>query len=87
MSHKKLRPFIVKVSVLGYFPLYTIYYIPIFYSIHIPCVLIIHLKYINIIHSIVHRPPGSKTLNVVTRLNKCRPECELRVAHTAHRTH
>ena len=22
MSHKKLRPFIVKVSVLGYFPLY-----------------------------------------------------------------
>ena len=23
MSHKKLRPFIVKVSVLGYFPLYT----------------------------------------------------------------
>ena len=30
MSHKKLSPFIVKVSVLGYFPLYTlicIYYI------------------------------------------------------------
>ena len=25
MIHKKLRPFIVKVSVLGYFPLYTIY--------------------------------------------------------------
>ena len=23
MSHKMLRPFIVKVSVLGYFPLYT----------------------------------------------------------------
>ena len=23
MSHKKLRPFIVKVSVLGYFPLYN----------------------------------------------------------------
>ena len=23
MSHKKLRPFIVKVSVLGYFPLYV----------------------------------------------------------------
>ena len=23
MSHKKLRPFIVKVSVLGYFPLFT----------------------------------------------------------------
>ena len=23
MSHKKLRPFIVKMSVLGYFPLYT----------------------------------------------------------------
>ena len=22
MSHKKLRPFVVKVSVLGYFPLY-----------------------------------------------------------------
>ena len=22
MSHKKIRPFIVKVSVLGYFPLY-----------------------------------------------------------------
>ena len=27
MSHKKLRPFIVKVSVLGYFPLY-IYQVP-----------------------------------------------------------
>ena len=25
MSHKKLRPFIVKVSVLGYFPLYEPY--------------------------------------------------------------
>ena len=25
MSHKKLRPFIVKVSVLGYFPLYAFY--------------------------------------------------------------
>ena len=24
MSHKKLRPFIVKVSVLGYFPLYIL---------------------------------------------------------------
>ena len=24
MSHKKLRPFIVKVSVLGYFPLYSL---------------------------------------------------------------
>ena len=23
MSHKKLRPFIIKVSVLGYFPLYS----------------------------------------------------------------
>ena len=23
MNHKKLRPFIVKVSVLGYFPLYV----------------------------------------------------------------
>ena len=23
MSHKKLRPFIVKVSVIGYFPLYA----------------------------------------------------------------
>ena len=27
MSHKKLRPFIVKVSVLGYFPLHIITYI------------------------------------------------------------
>ena len=26
MSHKKLRPFIVKVSVLGYFPLLIIYW-------------------------------------------------------------
>ena len=26
MSHEMLRPFIVKVSVLGYFPLYTIIY-------------------------------------------------------------
>ena len=26
MSHKMLRPFIVKVSVLGYFPLYIQYY-------------------------------------------------------------
>ena len=25
MSHKMLRPFIVKVSVLGYFPLYFVY--------------------------------------------------------------
>ena len=30
MSHKKLRPFIVKVSVLGYFPLH--YETPIAYS-------------------------------------------------------
>ena len=27
MSHKMLRPFIVKVSVLGYFPLYIYIYI------------------------------------------------------------
>ena len=27
MSHKMLRTFIVKVSVLGYFPLYGFYYI------------------------------------------------------------
>ena len=26
MSHKMLRPFIVKVSVLGYFPLYINYF-------------------------------------------------------------
>ena len=26
MSHKMLRPFIVKVSVLGYFPLYKLYF-------------------------------------------------------------
>ena len=26
MSHKKLRPFIVKVSVLGYFPLLVVLY-------------------------------------------------------------
>ena len=28
MSHKMLRPFIVKVSVLGYFPLHIYIYIP-----------------------------------------------------------
>ena len=26
MSYKMLRPFIVKVSVLGYFPLYVVYF-------------------------------------------------------------
>ena len=31
MNHKMLRPFIVKVSVLGYFPLYTLLFI---YSIN-----------------------------------------------------
>ena len=31
MSHKKLSPFIVKVSVLGYFPLYMhLYYLNIY---------------------------------------------------------
>ena len=41
MSHKMLRPFIVKVSVLGYFPLYiysiakvTVFYIYIYYNIN-----------------------------------------------------
>ena len=33
MNHKMLRPFIVKVSVLGYFPLYA--YNLIFYNIYI----------------------------------------------------
>ena len=34
MSHKMLRPFIVKVSVLGYFPLlHATYYIPYYITI------------------------------------------------------
>ena len=33
MSHKKLRPFIVKVSLLGYFPLATAYFMRICFLI------------------------------------------------------
>ena len=38
MSHQKLRPFIVKVSVLGYFPLHIIVYIK---YIYMQCILVI----------------------------------------------
>ena len=38
MSHKKLSPFIVKVSVLGYFPLrYIIQYTT--YIVHVHCII------------------------------------------------
>ena len=55
MSHKKLRPFIVKVSVLGYFPLPTIIAVFIYIYIYIYiikvgtmflCVYLIYLAYI-----------------------------------------
>ena len=36
MSHKLLRPFIVKVSVLGYFPIYRIYSIKTLIIIYCP---------------------------------------------------
>ena len=35
MSHKKIRPFIVKVSVLGYFPLVSLYYKDYIYDIEL----------------------------------------------------
>ena len=49
MSHKILRPFIVKVSVLGYFPLYNLYIVYIYIYIYI-YICIISL---NIAHGIV----------------------------------
>ena len=35
MSHKILRPLIVKVSVLGYFPLYNLYFTQ-YFNLYIP---------------------------------------------------
>ena len=45
MSHKKLRPFIVKVSVMGYFPLYPIYRLGVSCCINIRIMYLIYEYY------------------------------------------
>ena len=49
MSHTILRPFIVKVSVVGYFPLYIYIYIYIYILMYILCIPYISALYIIII--------------------------------------